>query len=220
MNHIIEPDWKVRETVEYRLVARGIETISDVELVAITGGVPLKQARNLLAKFGSLRALSKANMQDLCRTNGLNPYNAIALISAFELHRRKRYENSVPLQLNDSEKIASYLWSDMEREDQEVFKVLYLNRSLELLGEKTLFKGGINATVVDPRLIFKWGFAYCASCLAIGHNHPSNNLLPSQHDKAVTQRIKEAGALLEMPLVDHLILTERGYYSFADEGML
>ena len=220
MDNLMEPDWKVRETVEYRLVARGVETLSDVELVATIARISLNQAKKLLTKFGSLNALGKACLKDLCKLKGIHPLAAMSLICAFEIPRRKRYEQSVPLRLSNAEIAAEYIWPDMEQEEREVFKVLYLNRSMELIGEKKLFLGGVSATVIDVRLVFKLGFTHLASGIIVAHNHPSGSLDPSSQDKRITKKLKETGELFEMHLVDHLILSEKGFFSFADEGLI
>ena len=102
----------------------------------------------------------------------------------------------------------------------EVFIVLYLKRNNELLAEEQLFVGGLSATVIDPRIIFKKAINHLASAMILVHNHPSGSLMPSQADKDITKRLVDAGKLLDVPVLDHVIVSHKGYYSFADHGMI
>jgi len=108
----------------------------------------------------------------------------------------------------------------MEDLTHEAFKVIYLNQRNSVLSVKTLSEGGIAGTVVDPRLIYKEALNQTAVAIILAHNHPSGNLKPSKQDIAITEKMKSAGLMLDIKVLDHLIISEHGYYSFADEGML
>ena len=119
----------------------------------------------------------------------------------------------------DAEAIFREIWSS-GMEFKEEFYILLLNRANKVLGWYKVSEGGMSGTVVDPKLIFSIALKGLASSIAISHNHPSGNLKPSEQDIALTNKLKQAGALLEIPVLDHVILSTEGYYSFADEGML
>jgi DNA repair protein RadC len=120
----------------------------------------------------------------------------------------------------DIHEILKQIWNENTVEMREEFKVLLLNRANKLLGIYTVSKGGVSGTVADPKLIFVAALKGLASGLIIAHNHPSGNLKPSQSDIDLTKKLKEGGRLLEIPILDHIIYTVEGYYSFADEGMI
>lgn len=119
----------------------------------------------------------------------------------------------------DAESIFREIWSHT-MELKEEFYILLLNRSNKVLGWYKVSEGGMSGTVVDPKLIFSIALKGLACSIVLAHNHPSGNLSPSSQDIDLTKRLKQAGMLLEIPVLDHLILTNEGYYSFADEGMM
>jgi DNA repair protein RadC len=119
----------------------------------------------------------------------------------------------------DAESIFREIWSS-SMEFKEEFYIILLNRANQVLGWYKVSEGGMSGTVVDPKLIFSIALKGLSSSLILAHNHPSSNLKPSNEDINLTKRLKEAGALLEIPVLDHLILTTDGYYSFGDEGMM
>ena len=121
---------------------------------------------------------------------------------------------------SDAKDVFTKVWDENKIEFVEEFKVMLLNWANRVIGIVIISAGGISGTVADPKLIFAAGLKACASSVIIAHNHPSGNLNPSQADIKLTQRMKKAGEVLEMPVLDHIILTSEGYYSFADEGML
>ena len=121
---------------------------------------------------------------------------------------------------SDAKDVFTKVWDENKIEFVEEFKVMLLNRANRVIGIVSISAGGISGTVADPKLIFAAGLKACASSVIIAHNHPSGNLNSSQADIKLTQRMKKAGEVLEMPMLDHIILTSEGYYSFADEGML
>jgi len=127
---------------------------------------------------------------------------------------RRKITNS-----KDSESVFREIWSD-SMELKEEFYILLLNRANKVLGWYKVSEGGMSGTVVDPKLIFSTALKGLASSIILSHNHPSGNLKPSEQDITLTKRLKQAGDLLEIPVLDHLILSNEGFYSFADEGMM
>ena len=159
-------------------------------------------------------------MQEFEQISGIGPHKAMLLVSSFELSRRKAQEDSWPQKLTSSETVANYMIPKLADFTQEVFIALFLNRNNAILAEETLFTGGISGTVVDTRIIFKRAICHLASALILVHNHPSGNLTPSQADIEVTQKVSKAGKLFDIHVLDHVIVSKKGYYSFADHAML
>ena len=139
------------------------------------------------------------------------------LRAAFYLAQRHLAETTCPFKVNSSQSVANYLRTKYEHHPREIFGVLFLNNGLELIHESVLFTGGLTQVVVDVRIIFRQAVAHLASSLILFHNHPSGNLCPSEADRLITQKITEAGKLFDIQTLDHIIISHRGYYSFADE---
>jgi DNA repair protein RadC len=222
--------WAEEDRPREKLMKRGIGSLTDSELLAIILGQgtvtqggrlsALDLARQLLATFGSLERIARCKVNELTRIKGIGKAKAISIVACFELGRRKASEVHKNLRVTDSKSVANYLQPMLADLDQEVFYVLFLNRNNELQAEQQIFKGGISATIIDPRLVFKEAIAHLSSALIIAHNHPSGSLTPSQADISITRQLKEGGELFGIQVLDHLIISRRGYYSFADEGML
>jgi DNA repair protein RadC len=152
---------------------------------------------------------------------GIGEARAIAIIAALELGRRR--QSAFPLNkklVHSSREVANFLKTRLKDYPHEVFAVVFLNRANKVNHFEILSSGGISHTIVDPRLIFKKALDVKATSLILCHNHPSGNLRPSRQDEELTARLKEAGNLIEIRIIDHLIVSDEGYYSFADEGLL
>lgn len=211
--------WELRETPAYKLTTRGTMAVSDLELLATMVG-SAETARELMQHVGSLRALAAANVEELMQVKGMNRQKSLILVSAFELCRRKADEAQERTKVTSSETIGNNMvtkYGDLER---EVFCVVFLNRSNETIAEEVIFTGGLNSVNVDPRIIFKKAISYLSSGIIMIHNHPSGNLVPSQADIELTNKVVAAGQLLDVVVLDHLIVTHSGYYSFADDRKL
>lgn len=217
---IQETNWEVRETPLYKLQTKGLSALSDAEILASLAYVNEKQARACLTHFNSLHRIARASLAELNQVPSLGPKAAMSILCAFELARRKQGEISQKPQMLDSRTVAAYLQALLADQSQEVFAVLFLNRRNEIEAEEILFKGGVAATVVDPKVIFKAACNYLASGIVVAHCHPSNNPQPSESDRKITQHLKEVGKMLEIRLLDHLIITDHEYFSFADEGLI
>ncbi|MEZ0541621.1 RadC family protein [Fibrella arboris] len=220
--------WAEEDRPREKLMLKGTAALSDAELVAIlinSGTAELSAvdvARKVLEGVGNnLHELAKRSVKELSKFRGIGEARAISIVAALELGRRRREQaplerNRITCSRDAYLEIRPYL---MDKPHEE-FWVLLLNRANEVLRPVQISAGGVSGTVADPRLIFKVGLEYLASGVILAHNHPSGNLTPSQADRELTRKLKEAGRFLDIPVLDHLIVTDRTYLSFADEGIL
>ncbi len=218
--------WAEDDRPREKLLLKGKAVLSDAELLAIllgSGTVSVSAvdlAKQILASANNnLHELAKLSLKDLMKFKGIGEAKGITIISALELGRRRK--NSEPKKRDkitassDVHEIMSPYLLDARREE---FWVLLLNRANEVIRTEKISEGGVSGTVADPKLIFKTALDHLASALILVHNHPSGNLKPSQADLQMTQKMKEAGKFLEIPILDHVIFTDHGFYSFVDEG--
>ena len=220
--------WAKDDRPREKLLAIGAENLSISELLAILirNGSRQKTAVDLgkeVLKLGkdSLMELGKLSVKELMKIKGSGEAKAISIVAAMELGRRR--ESALPVNIpaiKSSEHTAQYIKARLTDLRHEVFGVLFLNRSNKVLHFEIVSEGGITGTVADPRIILKRALEEHAVGLIVCHNHPSGNLTPSQSDKDLTAKLKSAAALLDIKLLDHLIISEYGYFSFADEGIL
>ena len=220
--------WSVYERPREKLVERGRSALSDAELLAIliaTGTKTLSAldlAKQVLSAAGNnLFDLGKMEVAELRKLKGIGEAKAKTIVSALELGRRRK-ESKVQDKIRitcskDAFDIVAPLLQDQKHEE---FWVIYLNRANMVVATRNISKGGIAGTVADSRIIFKQGIEILASAVILCHNHPSGNLKASDSDIQLTKKLKEAGTFLEIPVLDHLIVGESGYLSFADEGMI
>jgi len=212
------------ETPQAKLLKRGMAALTDVEILGLILGsrkgevLGTELGCKLLATFGSLQGIARASVQDLMKVNRVGESRAIRIVASFEIYRRKAKQEFCGQKLNSAEAVFQFLGPTLADLDHEVFYVLYLNRNHKLKSAKQLFEGGVNATVIDTRIIFKTAVQELASSIILCHNHPSGNLSPSQPDRNITQKCKEAGKLFDIPVLDHVIISSKGYYSFANSG--
>jgi len=218
--------WAEDDRPREKLSLKGKAALSDAELLAIllgSGTVSVSAvdlAKQILASANNnLHELAKLSLKDLMKFKGIGDAKAITIVSALELGRRRK--SSEPQKRTkitastDVYEIMSPYLLDARREE---FWVLLLNRANEVIRTEKISEGGVSGTVADPKLIFKAALDHLASSLILVHNHPSGNLKPSQADLQMTQKMKEAGKFLEIPVLDHVIFTDNGFYSFVDEG--
>ena len=211
-----------------KLLLKGKAALSDAELIAILIGTgtaacsAVDLARMLLASVGNnLGAVARMSVSDLCKFKGIGEAKAISIISALELgRRRKEQEPPKFLKITGSRQIYELMRPDLHDESVEQVYLLLLNRTNGLIKKERVSQGGISASVVDPKVVFRFAFEQGAHSLILIHNHPSGNLQPSESDKRLTQRLQKIGKELEILLLDHLIYTDQGYFSFADEGIM
>jgi DNA repair protein RadC len=169
----------------------------------------------------NLDELGKISIKDMMTVNGIGEARAVTLVAALELGRRRHgTENLVKTRLTSSGQLAAFLKASLKDYPYEVFAIVFLNKSNKVKHFEVISKGGINHTIVDPRIIFLKALEVQATSMVLCHNHPSGSLRPSRADEEITARLKSAGKLLDIEVVDHLIVSDEGYYSFADEGMM
>lgn len=221
-------DLALEDRPREKLLHKGRKALSDSELIAILissgnaeeSAIQLSQ-RILNAYANDISRISELSVADLCKFKGIGEAKAISIIAALELGRRnkERSKDSLKSIQSSSDAFEEFypVLSDLVHEE---FYALFLNRANKVIRKVCVSSGGISGTVVDQRLIFKQALELHSTSIIIAHNHPSGNLKPSAEDLKITQKIKEAGRLMEINLIDHLILAGRQFYSFADEGCL
>jgi DNA repair protein RadC len=221
-------DWAVEDRPREKLINMGVASLGDAELlgILISSGTRNKSAvdlgRELLALAGNnLNTLGKLTVPDLRKLRGIGPARAVTIAAALELGRRRKLaESPEAVQIKCSRDVADIfqpLLSDLPHEE---FWILFLNRSNRVINRMKLSQGGVSGTVTDVRLVMKKAIEYLASGIIVCHNHPSGNLNPSESDSKITRKIREAGELMDIQLLDHIIISDREYYSFADNGAL
>lgn len=220
-------NWSEDDKPREKLMLKGKSALSDAELIAILIGSGSRNesavglSKRILASVdNNLNALGKLTISQLMNFKGIGEAKAISIIAATELGRRRRAEDVVELKKITSSKMIFELMQPIIGElPHEEFWVLYLNNSNKVLSKSQLGKGGITGTLVDVRLVFKSALELGATGLILCHNHPSGALTPSDADKQITKKLKEAGKNLDINVLDHIIIAENGYYSFNDEGI-
>lgn len=220
--------WAKDDRPREKLLMKGAESLSNSELLAILiqNGSKEKTAVDLakeVLKLGkdNLNQLGRLSLKDLMKIKGIGEAKAIAITAALELGRRRQAE--APLDktgILSSSDIASFLQAKLKDHRHEVFAVMFLNRANKVNHFEIISTGGITGTVADPRIILRKALEHDAVNIILCHNHPSGSLKPSRADEQLTAKIKDAAKLLDLTVLDHLIVSENGYYSFADEGIL
>jgi DNA repair protein RadC len=221
-------NWAQDDRPREKLIAKGAAALSNSELLAIllNNGSKNKSAVELareILKIGNdnLNELGKLSLSDFKQVKGVGQAKSIIIAAALELGRRRHASSSLEKPVvRSSADIAQYLQASLKDYPYEVFAVVFLNRANKINHFEIVSKGGITGTVADPRIILKKALEEDATSIILCHNHPSGNLQPSRADEALTQKIKEAAGYLDIKILDHIIVSEEGFYSFADEGML
>lgn len=221
-------NWAADDRPREKLLTKGAEALSDSELLAIliSNGYKEKSAVDLakeILKAGNnnLNELGKLSLVTFQKVKGIGEAKAITIAAALELGRRRHA--GMPLEktiISNSKQIAEYLKTTIQDYTYEVFAVIFLNKSNRVNHFEIISKGGISATIADPRIIIKKALDTEATSIILCHNHPSGSLKPSRADEDLTAKIKEAARYLDISVIDHIIVSENGYYSFADEGIL
>lgn len=220
--------WAEEDRPREKLLLKGKSALSDAELIGILigSGTPAISAVGLAQRIlahaqHDLNQLAKLNVKDLMKFPGIGEAKAISIVSALELgRRRKQAEPKARPRIRCASEVFDLMRPALLDLPHEEFWVLLLNRRNELISKKSISSGGVAGTVVDPKIIFKYALEELASFVILIHNHPSGNLQPSNDDKKLTKRLKEAGVFMEIPVLDHLIFTDNEFFSFADQGLL
>ncbi|HHV00367.1 MAG TPA: DNA repair protein RadC [Bacteroidales bacterium] len=221
-------DWAVEDRPRERLWNKGPASLSDAELLAILirsgtrNNSALDLARELLAMAGnSLSQLGRLSAGEIKKIKGMGETKAVTIAAALELGRRRKLAEAADNpQIRSSADVFSIFSPLMEDLSHEEFWILFLNRANRVTGRMKISQGGVSGTVTDVRIVMKKAIETLASGLIICHNHPSGNTSPSDSDIRITLKIKEAGALMDIQLLDHIIVAGKDYYSFADNGAL
>ena len=211
-----------------KFLLKGKSALSDSELLAIILGSgnnedsAVELARKILASVDyNWQKLSKLSIKDLMKFKGIGEAKAISVAAALEIGRRKAAqeipEKEKVTSVNDLYKIFSQYLSDLQTEE---FWAIFFNQKNHVIYKTQISKGGISGTLVDVRVIFRIAIEHFATSVVVAHNHPTGNLTPSQPDISITRRIKEAGDLLDIKLLDHLIIGENSFFSFSEQGLL
>jgi DNA repair protein RadC len=221
-------EWAVEDRPREKMLAKGIRSLSEAELIAILIGSgnleesAVEVSRRIMASVNNnLNELGKKTINDLQKFKGIGPAKAITIAAAMELGRRRKEsepdEKPKVVTSSDAATIFKPLLSDLPHEE---FWVLLLNRNNLLIDKMQVSQGGLSGTIIDVRIILKMALDKLACSIILCHNHPSGNLNPSEADKEITKKIKEAGKHMDIPVLDHLIIANDAYFSFADEGLI
>jgi len=220
--------WAEDDRPREKLLMKGRHALSDAELLAILLGSGTREetaldiAKRILSESGdNLRELARKGISDLVKTRGIGPARAVRISAALELgKRRNESEVLVKEKITCSRDAYEVLRSAMGDQPYEEFWNLVLNKANRVIRKCCISEGGISGTVVDPKKIFKIALDHHGSSLILGHNHPSGNIQPSEADQKITRKIRDSGAMLDIAVLDHIIVCDGNYYSFADEGMI
>lgn len=208
-----------------KLIAKGAENLKDSELLAIllrtgkTGKNVIEIASQILSKYSKKRLL-QMTYEDLSKISGIDSAKATTLLAAFELSKRALEVNDTNLPVINTAKDAAAQLSDMRDLKKEHFVVLYLNAKNQLVHKETISMGTLNANLVHPREVFEPALKYSAAQIIAAHNHPSGDPKPSEDDLELTKRLTEAGKMMGIEVMDHVIVSKNSYLSFKEEKLL
>ncbi len=219
--------WAEEDRPREKMMSKGAQALTNAELLAILIGsgndedtaVGLMQ-KVLAAHGNSLDRVGRLGVDELCRFRGIGPAKAITILAACELGRRRAVEQPERRVVRSAAQVYDYFYPLMRDLPVEECHVLLLNQSSTVIDSVRIGMGGLTETVVDVRLILREALLKRATSLILCHNHPSGSLRPSIHDDRLTHQVQEAARVLNLTLCDHVIFTDNGYYSYADEGKL
>ncbi len=221
-------DWQKDDRPREKMIIKGRKVLSNAELIAIligagnTGESAVDLAKRILARVnGNLVELSKLEISDLTKFKGIGHAKAVAIVAALELGFRRNSSDVLIRKTIATSRSAFELFQGvMGYSKWEEFWVMLLNRANQVIELTQVSNGGVSGTVADPKKIYRLALEANASAIILGHNHPSGNLNPSDQDKKLTLKLKEAGNFMEITVLDHIIVGDNNYFSFADEGLL
>jgi len=219
--------WAEEDRPREKLSAQGRRALTDAELIAILIGsgsrneTAVELSKRILHHYDNdLNKLGKASINELSNFKGIGEAKAISIIAALEIGRRRNdFETKTPDVIGSSRDAYNIMRRHLVDLNHEEFWIILVGRSQKVLAKELVSKGGLSATVVDPKIIFSIALQHQATGIIMIHNHPSGNLKPSHNDIHLTKKLAEAGTLLEIKILDHLIISDSGFYSFADEGL-
>lgn len=220
--------WAEEDRPREKLLLKGKSSLSNSELIAILIGSGTRKISavdlgKILLKSvdNNLLELAKLSVDDLKQFKGIGEAKAVSIVAALELGKRRRSaEALVRTKVTSSKDVYEYVQTLFSESPYESFVIVLLNRANKILRAIQISEGGMTGTVADPKKIFKKALETNAAAIILCHNHPSGNLTPSESDNILTKKLKNAGELLDLPVLDHLIVGDNSYYSYSDEGML
>lgn len=220
--------WAEDDRPREKFMLKGRHSLSDAELIAILISTGSKEesavdlAKNILAlTHNNLNDLGRVSVKDLIKIKGVGMAKAISILAALELGRRRKEEYKKDRTiLNTSKECYRYLEPLLVDLPHEEFWIVLLNRSNKVLGHKRISEGGVSGTVVDFKIILKYAIENLATGIVLGHNHPSGSAIPSNADRSLTKKLKDACRMLDIEINDHIIVGDKAYYSFADDSKL
>ncbi|MFN9783699.1 MAG: RadC family protein [Sphingobacteriales bacterium] len=221
-------EWAIDDRPREKLRAKGVKILSDTELLAILiqqgtrNRTAVDLARDVLsASKQNLKELGRLSMADLLKINGIGEAKATIILAALELGRRRQAAQNLEKPIvQGASSVASFLQTILQDHDHEVFIVLYLNRANKINHYEIVSSGGMSGTVADPRVILRRALEEKAVGIILCHNHPSGSLRPSHADRELTLKIREAARYFDILVLDHIIVSHEGFFSFAEEGLL
>lgn len=220
--------WAAEDQPLYKMAAKGPKYLSDVELLAIIiqHGTPelnaVELARTLLKSCqNSLQKFSKLSVTEIVglKIKGIGKVKAIRMLAAIELGSRRMEKNDLRKNISHSADVVAHLKNLLQFENKEIFMILLLNQANIIIHEEVLSEGGITGTIADPRIIFKLALSHSATGFILCHNHPSGQLKPSKMDDQLTEKVKKGAVYFDIKLLDHLIVSTEGYYSYAEQNV-
>lgn len=210
-----------------RMLRFGPERLSNAELLALllrtgsTGESVMLLAQRVLSKTGGLKALTQVSLQELMGIHGIGPAKAVQIMAGVELGQRiSRLLPEERYAIRSPQDAAQFVMEELRFQKQEHFICLFLNTKYQVIGKQCIFKGSLNASVVHPREIFHEAIRFSAAAIICVHNHPSGDPTPSPEDLEVTERLVEAGKLMGIELIDHLVIGDQSYMSMREHGMV
>jgi len=227
-NKISIKEWAEDDRPREKLLTKGKSALSDAELIAILISSGNKEesavelSKRILQSLGNnLNRLAKLSFNDLIKFKGIGEAKAVSIIASLELGRRRKSEEVLQKKkVGGSKDAFDVLQLKLEDLPHEEFWILLLNRANKVIDIKLVGRGGVSGTVADSKIIFSFAIETLASGIILAHNHPSGNLKPSNSDIQLTKKIVEAGRIMEVPVLDHIIIGDNDYFSFADEGLI
>jgi len=227
-NSLTIKDWAVEDRPREKLLEKGVQSLSDAEIIAILigSGTKNESAVELSKKVlktanNNLNELGKLNISDLIKMKGIGDAKAITILAALELGRRRKFSDVITkkkiTQSKDIFEVFQPILGDLPHEE---FWILLLNRSNRIIEKIKISQGGISGTVIDVKIILKQALEKLSSSLILCHNHPSGNKNPSNADDSITSKLKNAAEFFDIQVLDHIIIADLEYFSYADEGKL
>ncbi len=220
--------WALDDRPREKLILKGKNALSDAELIAIllSSGSKDKSALELAKELlssssNNLTKFAKLTIKDLMKFKGVGEVKAITILAALELGKRRKFDETPErVKITKSNDVFLFFKDVFQDLQHEECHLLLLNRANEIIHTQQISKGGVAGTVVDGKLVYKIALDYLASALILCHNHPSGQLKPSAEDIELTHKLKYFGKMIDLPLLDHIIFADNGYFSFADSGLM